>query len=81
LERGLRAIAEDGGIDHVRGEVAVFAIGLREDQNAMEIRDSMIQAGVITRAIGTDTITYCPPFVTTDEQIDTVIDVLADAVA
>jgi putrescine aminotransferase len=81
LERGLRAIADDGGVDHVRGDVAVFAVGLREDQSAMEIRDEMIRAGVITRAIGTDTITYCPPFVTTDEQIDTVIDVLAEAVS
>ena len=81
LERGLRAIADDGGVDHVRGVGAVFAVGLRDDQNAVQLRDAMIQAGVITRAIGTDTITYCPPFVTTDEQIDTIVDVLAEAVA
>ena len=80
LERGLRAIADDGGVDHVRGVGAVFAVGLRDDQNAVQLRDAMIQAGVITRAIGTDTITYCPPFVTTDEQIDTIVDVLAEAV-
>ncbi|NND76273.1 MAG: aspartate aminotransferase family protein [Ilumatobacter sp.] len=81
LERGLRAIADDGGIDHVRGEVAVFGVGLREDQNAMEIRDRMIGRGVITRAIGTDTLTYCPPLVTTDAQVDRIVDVLAEAVA
>ncbi len=81
LERGLRAIAADGGVDHIRGEVAVFAAGLRQDQNAMHIRDAMIRAGVITRAINTDTITFCPPFVTTDDQIDTIIDVFADAVS
>jgi putrescine aminotransferase len=80
LERGLRAIADDGGVDHVRGVGAVFAVGLRDDQNAVQLRDAMIQAGVITRAIGTDTITDCPPFVTTDEQIDTIVDVLAEAV-
>lgn len=80
LERGLRAIADDGGVDHVRGVGAVFAVGLRDDQNAVQLRDAMIEAGVITRAIGTDTITYCPPFVTTDEQIDTIVDVLAEAV-
>jgi putrescine aminotransferase len=81
LERGLQAIADDGGIDHVRGMGALFAVGLREDQNAMQLRDAMIRDGVITRAVGTDTITYCPPFVTTDEQVDTIIDVLAQAVA
>ena len=47
----------------------------------MHVRDAMISAGVITRAIGTDTITFCPPFVTTDNQIDTIIDVFADAVS
>lgn len=81
LERGLQAIADDGGIDHVRGLGAVFAAGLREDQNAMHIRDAMIRDGVITRAIGTDSITFCPPFVTTDAQIDTVLDVFAEAVS
>lgn len=80
LERGLRAIADDGGVDHVRGVGAVFAVGLRGDQNAVQLRDAMLKAGVITRAIGTDTITYCPPLVTTDEQIDTIVDVLAEAV-
>ena len=79
LGRGLKALADDGGIDHVRGDGAVWAAGLREDQNAIQIRDAMIDAGVITRAIGTDAITYCPPFVTTDSQIDTIVDVLADA--
>jgi adenosylmethionine-8-amino-7-oxononanoate aminotransferase len=59
----------------------VFAVGLRGDQNALQLRDAMLKAGVITRAIGTDTITYCPPLVTTDEQIDTIVDVLAEAVA
>ncbi len=81
LERGLRAIADDGRIDHVRGVGAVFGAGLRPDQNAMHIRDHMIDEGVITRAIGTDTITFCPPFVTTDSQIDTIIDVFAAAVS
>jgi adenosylmethionine-8-amino-7-oxononanoate aminotransferase len=81
LERGFRSIAADGGIAKVRGAVAVWAVQLREDQNAMEIRDSMIQSGVITRAIGTESLTYCPPLVTTDTQIDKVIDVLAEAVA
>ena len=41
----------------------------------------MIEAGVITRAIGTDTITYCPPLVTTDEQVDRIVDVLATTVS
>jgi adenosylmethionine-8-amino-7-oxononanoate aminotransferase len=38
----------------------------------------MLERGVITRAIGTDTNTFCPPFVTTDGQIDQILDTLVD---
>lgn len=79
LGAGLRALADDDVIDHARGEVAVWAVGLRPDQDAMTIRDRMLAAGVITRAIGPDTCTFCPPLVTSDEQIDRIIDVLATA--
>ena len=35
---------------------------------------------MITRAIGADTLTFCPPLVITDEQIDRVVDALAASV-
>jgi adenosylmethionine-8-amino-7-oxononanoate aminotransferase len=79
LGSGLRAIAADGGVDHVRGDGdgAVFGVGLRPDQSATALRDTMLHNGVITRAIGEGTITLCPPLVTTDEHIDRIVDVLA----
>ena len=49
------------------------------DQDAMAIRDRMLAGGVITRAIGTDTLTFCPPLVITEEQVDRIVDVLATA--
>jgi len=79
LGAGLRSLADDGVIHHARGEVAVWAAGLHPDQDAMAIRDRMLQLGVITRAIGTDTCTFCPPLVTTDAQIDQIVDTLAEA--
>ena len=78
LGTGLSAIAADGGIDHVRGLPAIFGAVLRNDPNAMVVRDAMLRHGVITRAIGTDTVTFCPPLVTTDTQIDRIVDVFAD---
>jgi adenosylmethionine-8-amino-7-oxononanoate aminotransferase len=81
LADGLRSIASDGGIDHVRGVGGVWAVGLRPDQNAATVRDRMLELGVVTRAIGTDTCTFCPPLVTTDAQIDRIVDALATAVA
>lgn len=41
----------------------------------------MLAAGVITRAINTDTLTFCPPLVITDVQIDRIVDALATVVA
>jgi adenosylmethionine-8-amino-7-oxononanoate aminotransferase len=77
LADGLRALAADGVIDHTRGEGAMWAAGLRADQDAVAIRDAMLDAGVITRAINTDTLTFCPPLVITDAQIDRIVDTLA----
>ena len=64
-----------------RGEVAIFGAGLHDHQNAMTVRDRMLELGVVTRAIGTETLTFCPPFVTTDEQVDRIVDVLATALS
>lgn len=81
LEGGLRSLEADGVVDHVRGDVAIFGVQLHDHHNAMAVRDRMLELGVITRAIGTETLTFCPPFVTTDEQIDRIVDVLAGALA
>ena len=74
LAAGLRALADDGTIDHVRGLGAMWAAGLRPDQNAMAIRDVMFERGVICRALNADSLLFCPPLVTTDEQIDRIVD-------
>jgi putrescine---pyruvate transaminase len=79
LETGLRALAADGAVDHVRGAVAVFGVALHPTHDATAVRDRMLDLGVVTRAIGSDTVTFCPPFVTTDEQVDRIVDTLATA--
>jgi len=79
LSKGLGALATDGTIDHVRGDGAVWAAGLKPDQNSVTIRDRMIELGVIARAINTDTVAFCPPLVVTDEELDKMIDTFANA--
>ncbi len=81
LADGLRALAADGVIDHTRGEGAMWAAGLHPHQDATALRDEMLRLGVITRAINTDTLTFCPPLVITDEQLDRIVDALATAAA
>lgn len=80
LAAGLRSLAADGLIDHVRGRGAMWAVGLRADQDAMAMRDHMhSRGGVICRALNTDSLLFCPPLVTTDAQIDRIVDSVAAA--
>jgi putrescine---pyruvate transaminase len=77
LEDGLRSLHRDGLVREVRGEVAVWAVALPEGHDPMAVRDHMLAGGAITRAVGADTLTFCPPLVTTDEQVDRIVDTLA----
>jgi adenosylmethionine-8-amino-7-oxononanoate aminotransferase len=78
IEAALSALAADGTIAGVRGCGAVWAAALRPDQDAMTIRDRMLELGAITRAIN-DANTFCPPLVITDDELDTLLDAFATA--
>ena len=78
LEEGLGAIAADGTVAGIRGRGAVWAAALRPDQDAVRIRDRMLELGAITRAIN-DCNTFCPPLVITDAEIDRLLDIFATA--
>ena len=81
LGAGLHSLAADGTIAEARGDGAVWAAGLRPDQDAMVVRDRMLAAGVITRAIGGDTLTFCPPLVATESHVGRIVDGLAAALS
>ena len=77
LSSGLKSLADDGLIASVRGDGAVWAASHHPHHDPMMIRDKMLDLGVITRAIGADANTFCPPLVTSDAQIDQIVDTLA----
>lgn len=80
LASGLRALVDDGEVHHLRGLGAMWALGLHPHQDAMRLRDHMLQhGGVICRALNTDSLLFCPPLVTTDEQVDRIVDAVAAA--
>jgi adenosylmethionine-8-amino-7-oxononanoate aminotransferase len=82
LSTGLRAVAEDrDGIAEVRGEGAVWAVGLAESVRAPAVRDAMIAQGVIVRAIGGETLAFCPPLVIEDHDLDHCVEALDRALA
>ena len=79
IENGLKALSEDGTLTGYRGAGAIWAGELPESMDATVIRDRMIEQGVIARSIP-GVIAVCPPLVITDQQIDTMLDVLAHVV-
>jgi putrescine---pyruvate transaminase len=81
LGGGLHALAGDGRVAQVRGEGAVWAAGLADGVDAVAVRDSMIEQGVIARAIGPSTLAFCPPYVITDDQLDRVLAALGAALS
>lgn len=81
---GLRAMRSDGLVADVRGEGAVWGVDLHGGPGrpgATAVRDRMIDAGVIVRSIGDATLALCPPLVITDDEVDRVLDTLADQIA
>ena len=79
LSAGLGQLVDDGLIAEVRGAGAMCAAGMRPDVDAVEVRDAMMARGVIARPIGPETLTFCPPLVTSLEQIDTCVAALEGA--
>ena len=67
-------------VAEVRGEGAVWAVSLGEGKDVATVRDAMRADGVIVRAVPPNHLTFCPPLVITDEQLDRCVDVLERAV-
>ncbi|MEY3806552.1 MAG: hypothetical protein RIR69_1364, partial [Actinomycetota bacterium] len=79
IKNGLRALSDDNTLTGYRGAGAIWAGKLPDGMDATVVRDTMIQHGVIARAIP-GVIAFCPPLVITDEQVDQMLDVLASTV-
>ena len=79
LAAGLRALEADGLVAAVRGDGAVWAVGLAPERDAAVVRDRMLEGGVICRPIGAETLAFCPPLVIDDAQVDRIVDTLAQA--
>lgn len=80
LAEGLESLVDGERIVETRGEGALRAVGLGADLDAAVVRDRMVAAGVIPRAIGPDTVAFCPPLVVGDADLDHCLEALAHAV-
>ena len=77
---GFRALAADGALAEVRSDGAVGAIRVAAGRDAFAVRDALLRQGVITRAVNDETLTWCPPLVITDAEIDRIVDAVAASV-
>jgi len=79
VSTALHALQRDGLLKEVRGEGGVWAAGLHKQHDAMVVRDIALRNGAIVRGIGADTNAFCPPLVTTDDEISRLLDCYASA--
>jgi len=70
LGTGLRSLVDGGRVTEVRGTMGIWAIGLGAGVDATQVRDALLDDGVIARPIGTSTVAFCPPLVITDAQME-----------
>ncbi|MEO1062463.1 MAG: aminotransferase class III-fold pyridoxal phosphate-dependent enzyme [Actinomycetota bacterium] len=78
LGAGLAALVEDGLYAGVRGEGFVWALATHDDQPPAEVRNRALAGGVVIRPL-VGALAFCPPLVTTDAQIDRIVDTAAAA--
>jgi putrescine---pyruvate transaminase len=78
---GFSSLVSDGLLGALRHDGAVGATVMVEGRDAFAVRDTLLANGVITRAVNQQTLTWCPPLVITDAEIDRIVDAVARCVA
>lgn len=70
LGGALGALLADGRVTEVRGVAGIWAVDLLPSVTAPEVRDRLLERGVIVRPLGATTIAMCPPLIITEDQLD-----------
>ena len=74
LGGGLQALADDGLVAEVRGEGAIWAMAMTDGVSALDVRNAMLDLGVIARPIGTAAVAFCPPLMIGEDDLDLCLD-------
>ncbi len=78
LGGGLRGFEDDGRVAGVRGVGGMWAIAMADGVDEGDVAAAMLDRGVIARPVP-GTVTFCPPLVIDDDQIDAVVDAVDGA--
>jgi adenosylmethionine-8-amino-7-oxononanoate aminotransferase len=79
LAAGMQSLVDGDVIVEARGAGAVWAVGLGEGVDAMEVREELLARGVIARPIGASTVAFCPPLVIDDADLDQCVEATGEA--
>lgn len=80
LSPELDELLADGLIAEVRGLSGIWAVEMIDGISNVEVRNAMLEAGVIVRPIGSGAIALCPPLVIKEEELTEVASALRLAI-
>ena len=73
------ALVDDGLAAEARGEGAIWAVAMPEGVSAFDVRQGLLDRGVIARPIGAAAVAFCPPLVIDEEDLQLCFDALRAA--
>ena len=79
LRAGLQSLVDDGLYPGLRGAGFMWAVYPPEGRTPIDLRWEVLDQGVIARPMS-DVIGFCPPLVSTEAQVDQMVDALAAVV-
>jgi len=79
LRAGLQSLVDDGLYPGLRGAGFMWAVYPPEGRTPIDLRWDVLDQGVIARPMS-DVIGFCPPLVSTEAQVDQMVDALAAVV-
>jgi len=65
-------------VEDIRGMGLLQALKLNDKLNSLEVAGKMLSKGFIMNVAGNNTLRFCPPFVITKAQIDSMVDGLSE---
>ncbi|MDA8392698.1 MAG: aminotransferase class III-fold pyridoxal phosphate-dependent enzyme [Actinomycetota bacterium] len=80
LGKGLSTLVDGELVTEVRGDAGVWALGFSPRLDAVAVRNSLLSVGAIARPIGASTLAFCPPLVSTEEQLSRCVEMAGEAI-
>jgi 4-aminobutyrate--pyruvate transaminase len=81
FQRRLALLGQSPSVREARGAGLIGGLEMREPKDAARLEAAARAEGLLVRAVGGDTIAFCPPLIITEAEIDDLFDRAARALA